>query len=100
LDSAEGEVIFEKGQLVQVYRSDIAKSIGFKQKLMPMWSEPHIVLEKLLNSYKLEALEGQPLEGEFHSQRLPAFKPRKGMELALQQNNLEAREAWVVQDLT
>jgi hypothetical protein len=50
-----------------------------------MWSEPHRIREKLLNSYKLETLEGQPLDGEYHARRLREFIPREGTELAAQQ---------------
>ena len=83
----------EKGQLVQIYRNDLAKSIGSERKLTPMWSEPHRVTEKMLNSYKLETLDGQQLEGEYHARRLRGFVPREGTELATQQKEweLEAR---------
>ena len=64
LNSREGEVMFEKGQLVQTYRNDLAKSIDMEHKLMPMWSEPCRVKECILNSYKLEMLNGQPMDGE------------------------------------
>jgi transposase InsO family protein len=91
LDSDEEEVVFEKGQLVQVYRNDLAKSISSERKLTPMWSEPHRVLERLLNSYKLETITGQPMEGEFHARRLRAFTPREGTELAEQQREIIAQ---------
>lgn len=81
LESKEGEVVFEKGQLVQVYRNDLAKSIGSERKLIPMWSEPRRIIERMLNSYKLEDLEGQPLEVEYHARRLRNFIPREGTEL-------------------
>jgi hypothetical protein len=69
LISREGEVVFHKGQLVQIFRSYIAKTIGSEHKLTPMWSpEPHRIAEKLLNSYKLETIEGQLLDGEYHAQ--------------------------------
>lgn len=90
LESKEGEVMFEKGQLVQVYRNDLAKAIGTERKLTPMWSEPRRVLERLLNSYKLETLDGQPLDGEYHARRLRGFTPREGTELAMQQKEVEA----------
>ena len=92
IESAEGEVIFKKGQLVQIYRSDLAKSISSERKLAPMWSEPHRVLERLLNSYKLETLTGELLEGEYHARRLREFIPREGTDLAIQQKEVEARE--------
>ena len=93
LESREGEVSFEKGQLVQIYRNDLAKSISSERKLTPMWSEPHRVLEKLLNSYKLETLDGRQLDGEYHARRLREFTPREGTELATQQKEVEARRA-------
>jgi hypothetical protein len=92
LDSREGEVTFEKGQLVQVYRNDLAKSIGTDRKLAPMWSEPRRIVERMLNSYLLESLDGLPLEGEYHARRLREFKPREGTELAVQQKEVEARQ--------
>jgi hypothetical protein len=93
LNSREGEVSFEKGHLVQTHRSDLAKSIGSERKLAPMWTEPHRVSEKILNSYKLETLDGQPIDGEFHARRLRKFTPREGTELAAQQREIEARDS-------
>jgi hypothetical protein len=90
LNSTAGEVTFEKGQLVQVYRNDLAKTIGTERKLALMWSKPRRVVERILNSYKLETLEGTPLDGEFHARRLRRFIPREGTELAVQQRDLEA----------
>ena len=60
---------------------------------MPMWSKPRRIVERVLNSYKLETLEGLPLEGEYHARRLRRFTPREGTELAAQQKNVEAGEA-------
>ena len=67
LDSKEGEVMFKKGTLVQTHQSDLAKTISTECKLMPMWSEPCRVSEQILNSYKLETLDGKPLDGEYHA---------------------------------
>ena len=92
LDSKEGEVVFKKGNLVQVYRNNLAKLIGSECKLTPMWSEPHRVVERILNSYTLESLDRQLLEGEYHVRRLREFKHREGTELAMQQKEVEARE--------
>ena len=75
---------------MQIYRSDMAKSISSERKLMPMWSEPHRITERLLNSYKLETLDGQALDGEYHARRLRGFVPREGTELATQQEEFEA----------
>jgi hypothetical protein len=66
LASIKEEVAFKKGDLIQVYCNNLAKSISTKHKLSPMWTEPHRVSEQLLNSYELESLDGYPLEGEFH----------------------------------
>jgi hypothetical protein len=66
LASTEGEVVFKKGDLVQVYRNNLVKLIGTERKLTPMWSEPRRVAEWLLNSCRLELMDGQQLEGEFH----------------------------------
>ena len=93
LNSKEGEVTFEKGQLVQIHRSDLAKSIGSERKLTPMWSEPHRISERLLNSYKLETLDGQLLDGEYHARRLRRFTPREGTELASQQQEIMTQRA-------
>ena len=48
-------------------------------------------MEKLLNSYKLETISGQPLDREFHACRLQKFTPREEMELATQQKKMEAQ---------
>src|ERR1700678_4075029 len=89
LDSKEGEITFEKGDLVQIHRSDVAKSIGSERKLMPMWSKLHRVSKRLLNSYKLATLEGQQLDGEYHARRLRKFIPREGTELETQQKEVK-----------
>lgn len=89
LESREGVITFEKGDLVQIHRTDIAKSISSERKLKPMWSEPHRIVEKLLNSYKLETLEGKQLDGEYNARRLRKFIPREGTELANQQIEVE-----------
>ena len=89
LNSTEGEVIFEKGHLIQVHHNDLAKSISSEHKLTPMWSEPHRVLERMLNSYKLETLGGQVLDREYHARRIWRFIPREGTELTAQQREVE-----------
>jgi transposase InsO family protein len=91
LESEGGEEIFTKGQLVQIYQNDLAKTIGSEHKLAPMWSEPHRIVEQLLNSYKLETLQGQPLDREYHAQRIRKFIPREGTELVAQQKEIETK---------
>jgi len=80
--SKAGPVVFHIGQLVQVFRSDLAHSIGSERKLTPMWSTPRRVAKRLANSYRLETLDGAGLEGEFSARRLREFVPRKGTDLA------------------
>ena len=82
LKSKAGPVTFHIGQLVQVFRSDLAYSIGSERKITPMWSIPRRVTERLVNSYKLETLDGARLEGEFSARRLREFVPRDGTDLA------------------
>ena len=61
----------------------------------------HRVTERLLNSYKLETLQGTPLDGLFNARRLRGFIPREGTELAAQQKKFEEelalREAGTVE---
>jgi len=61
---------FERGQLVQTYRNDLANTLSTARKLQPMWTGPWRVAECMLNSYKLETLEGKPLNGDFNARRL------------------------------
>ncbi|KAH7917343.1 hypothetical protein BV22DRAFT_986307, partial [Leucogyrophana mollusca] len=39
-----GEVIFTKGQLVQVYRNDLDYTFRTERKLLPKWSEPQRIV--------------------------------------------------------
>ena len=82
LKSKAGLVIFHTGQLVQVFHSNLAYSIGSEQKLTPMCPTPHQVTKHLVNSYKLETLDGAKLKGEFSAHRLREFISREGTELA------------------
>ena len=80
--SKAGPVIFNPGQLVQVFRSDLANSISSERKLTPMWSTPRRVERRNVNSYKLETLDGAKLEGEYSARRLREFVPCEGTDLA------------------
>ncbi|KAF8222018.1 hypothetical protein L208DRAFT_1177959, partial [Tricholoma matsutake] len=40
LKSKLGEVIFYRGQLVQVYQSDLTGALSMDKKLATMWSPP------------------------------------------------------------
>ena len=84
-------VVFKKGQLVQIYRTKLAQTLSTECKLAPLWSPPHQVTERLLNSYRLETLDGTPLDGKFSARCLRGFTPREGTELAMQQKKFEDR---------
>ncbi|KIK19186.1 hypothetical protein PISMIDRAFT_683458 [Pisolithus microcarpus 441] len=60
-----GEVVFEKGHLIQIYWSDTDYTFKTDHKLIPKWSQPHQVTEWLHNSYRLETLRGTLLPGEY-----------------------------------
>jgi len=91
LKSKAGVVVFEKGQLVQVYRNDLMNTLSTDKKLQPTWSGPYRIHERLLNSYKLEDLDGTLKTGEYSARRLRLFTPRDGTELARDQKELEDR---------
>lgn len=76
-----GEVVFNPGQLVQIYRSDTDYTFKTERKLLPKWSTPHRIAERLRNAYKLVTLNGTPLHGEYSARRLRAFTPREGTKL-------------------
>src|SRR5271168_3456470 len=88
-----GVTTFKRGQLVQTYRNDLANTLSTARKLQPMWTGPYRVVERMLNSYKLETLDGKPLEGDLNARRLRRFIPREGTELAEEQTEFEARLA-------
>lgn len=83
------EVLFSQGQLVQYFHSSLNTTLEAKRKILPRWSPPCRITERLRNSYKLETLEGAPMNGEFHARRLRAFIPRPGTQLAEQQERKE-----------
>lgn len=86
-----GEVVFEKGHLVQIYRSDTDYTFKTDRKLIPKWSQPHRVTERLRNSYRLETLRGTPLPGEYSARRLRQFIPRQGTRLQVEQDEYMKR---------
>ena len=91
LSKNPGEVIFSKGQLVQIYRSDLDYTFKTERKLLPKWSTPHRVTSRNLNSYTLETLKGNPITGTFSAPRLRRFLPRDGTQLAEEQRLVEER---------
>jgi hypothetical protein len=91
LANKPGEVIFSKGQLVQVYRSDLDDTFKTERKILPKWSPPYRITSKALNSYTIETLIGAPVNGRFSARRLRRFWPREGTELARAQKQVEER---------
>ena len=83
LRRAPREVTFKKDDLVQVHRSELVHTVSTIKKLAPMWSVPHRIVTRKLNSYTLQTLDGTPLNGVFNARRLRAFEPREGTKLAL-----------------
>jgi transposase InsO family protein len=89
LKSKAGVVEFKNGQLVQVFRDKLASTLSTERKLAPLWSPPRRVTERILNSYKLEELDGTPLDGLFNARRIRSFTPREGTTLAAEQKEFE-----------
>jgi hypothetical protein len=67
LDSAVGEVIFKAGDLVQVLDPKYKKTFLTSKKILPEWSGAFRVKERLLNSYIIETIYEQELDGEYNS---------------------------------
>ena len=83
------EVEFTKGQLIQIYRSDLDYTFKMERKLLPKWSSPQQVISKQLNSYTIESLKGDPMPGMFSMQQLRKFTPKEGMKWAEEQKLIE-----------
>jgi hypothetical protein len=93
LGSRAGKVIFKPGELVQVFRSDLAKTVSNDRKLTCRWSEPHRIAQRWVNSYLLETTEGLQMDGTFSSRRLRHYHPREGTPLAIAQAEFTKRIA-------
>jgi len=77
-----GNITFKPGDLVQVHATKWVHSLAAIKKLIPMWSPPCRVVSKKRNSYTLETLDGNPMDGVFNARRLRTFEPREGTKLA------------------
>jgi transposase InsO family protein len=98
LRSHAGEVIFEPGQLVQVYANATEMTMASSKKLIPRWSAPRRVVSRISNSYTLTSLEGFPINGLFHARRLRRFIPRNGTALAELEEALQNKGADEAED--
>ena len=83
------EVMFQAGDLVQVYRSDLDYTFKSDRKLVPKFSAPQRVVSRTQHSSKLQTLEGLPIGGNFSSRRLRLFIPRAGTDLEKVQRAIE-----------
>jgi len=89
LTKNQGEVIFLKGQLIQIYWSDLYYTFKMEHKLLPKWSIPQHVVSRNLNSYTLETMKGTPIPGLFSARWLRWFIPKDGTELSREQKVIE-----------
>lgn len=78
-------VVFKPGDLVQIHATEWVHTLASIKKLISMWSIPHRVKTRQLNSYTLETLAGLPLAGVYNSRRLRAFEPHEGTKLAAEE---------------
>ncbi|KAK6981242.1 hypothetical protein R3P38DRAFT_2578632 [Favolaschia claudopus] len=90
MSSRAGRVVFRKGQLVQVANSPWDYTFKSLRKLLWYWSTPYRVRERIWHSYKLETLQGVPIDGLHSARRLRAFVPKKGSALEAEQRGIEA----------
>jgi hypothetical protein len=89
LTKSPGEVIFEKGALIQIKRSNLENTFKMDRKLAPRWSIPHRITKRLWNSYELEALDGSPIPNTFPARQLRRFTPIDGTQLDKEQKEFE-----------
>ena len=85
------EVIFKRGDLVQVHRTDLTFTHSTIRKLIPRWSPPFRVTKRIRNAYKLETLNGSQAQGEYSARRIRHFYPRDGTQLAADQERYMAK---------
>jgi hypothetical protein len=62
-----GEVIYKLGDLVQVLDPKFKKTYLTMKKILPEWSGALRVKERILNSYIIETIYGQELEGKYNA---------------------------------
>jgi hypothetical protein len=86
-----GKVSFKKGNLVQIYWSDLDYTFKMERKLVPKWSQPYRVRKKIQNAYMLEQLDRTTVEGEFSMRRLHTFILRRGSQLERDQKEWEVQ---------
>jgi hypothetical protein len=85
------EIIFKRGELVQVHRTELTFTHSTSRKLIPTWSPPFRITSRIRNAYKLETLNGSAATGEYSARRLRRFQPREGTQLAADQERHMAK---------
>ncbi|KAG6839111.1 hypothetical protein C0991_005716 [Blastosporella zonata] len=96
LAETKNKVVFKAGNLVQVYRSDLDYTFKTEKKLLPKWLIPRRVVARNVNSYTLATLDNTILAGSYSARQLRRFWPRGGTKLAVEQAEVEEREATLV----
>ena len=84
-----GEVKFLKGQLVQIYRSDLDFTFKTEWKLLPKWSKPYWDVTRNVNANTLKTLEGEPVMGIFSTRCLRRFTSLEGLEWVEKEKEIE-----------
>ena len=67
------EIIFKRGELVQVHHTELNFTHSTTQKLAPQWSPPFRITSCIQNAYKLETLNGSTAKGEYSARCLQHF---------------------------
>jgi hypothetical protein len=93
-----GEVVYGKGDLVQVYSSEWTYTFSCLKKLIYRWSAPLRVTERIFHSYRFETLDGVAIDGEYNTRRLRPFVPKRGGELEREQREFVARLAPILEE--
>ncbi|KIJ29171.1 hypothetical protein M422DRAFT_269437 [Sphaerobolus stellatus SS14] len=91
-DAKMTEVIFKKGDLIQLYSNKMDGNHETRNKLLRCWSTPMRIRERFNTSYTVETLEGLVLQGLTHAWCLRCFIPRRNTELAALEREARAVE--------
>ncbi|KAJ7430509.1 hypothetical protein FB451DRAFT_1422497 [Mycena latifolia] len=79
--SKGGKIVYTPGDLVQVLDPKYRKTFLTAKKILPEWSGALRVKERRLNSYILETIYGQKLDGDYSGRRLRPFVVPQGSSL-------------------
>jgi hypothetical protein len=93
-----GEVLFKRGDLVQVYTSTWDYTFSNTRRLIYRWSMHHRVTQCIFHSYRLETLGGVAMDGLYNVHRLRAFTPKRGGILERVQREFIAQLAPVLEE--